>query len=40
MEVKFFSQFQFSIDHILPRSVNGSEELDNLALACQPCNGC
>jgi HNH endonuclease len=33
------SAAQFSIDHILPRSVNGSDDLDNLALACQRCNG-
>jgi hypothetical protein len=29
----------FAIDHILPRSLNGSDELSNLALACQRCNG-
>jgi HNH endonuclease len=29
----------FAIDHILPRSLNGSDDLSNLALACQRCNG-
>lgn len=29
----------FSIDHIQPRSLNGSDDFDNLALACQRCNG-
>ncbi|HEY9802126.1 MAG TPA: HNH endonuclease [Leptolyngbyaceae cyanobacterium] len=29
----------FSIDHILPQSLSGSDEPDNLALACQRCNG-
>ncbi|ELR96481.1 HNH endonuclease [Gloeocapsa sp. PCC 73106] len=29
----------FEIDHIQPRSYGGSNEQDNLALACQRCNG-
>ena len=30
----------FAIDHIIPQSLHGSsDELDNLALACQRCNG-
>lgn len=33
------SAAQFAIDHILPRSLNGSDDLGNLALACQRCNG-
>jgi HNH endonuclease len=33
------SAAQFAIDHILPRSLNGSDDLNNLALACQRCNG-
>lgn len=27
-----------NIDHIRPRSTGGTDELDNLALACGPCN--
>jgi 5-methylcytosine-specific restriction endonuclease McrA len=33
------SAAQFAVDHILPRSLNGSDDLNNLALACQRCNG-
>lgn len=33
-----FSPDPFSIEHILPRSKGGSDELNNLALACQGCN--
>jgi HNH endonuclease len=29
----------FEIDHVLPRSLGGTDELENLALACQRCNG-
>ncbi len=29
----------FSIDHIMPQSLGGSDHPDNLALACQRCNG-
>ena len=28
----------FTIDHILPRSIGGSDEIENLALACHRCN--
>lgn len=28
----------FEIDHILPKSLGGSDALNNLALACQRCN--
>jgi hypothetical protein len=28
----------FPIDHVIPRILNGSGELDNLALACFKCN--
>lgn len=30
----------FSIDHILPLSKGGSNQVDNLALSCQGCNSC
>lgn len=29
---------RFTIDHILPQSAGGSDEPDNLALACRNCN--
>jgi len=29
----------FEIDHILPKSLGGADVLNNLALACQRCNG-
>ena len=32
------SAAHFAIDHVLPRSLGGSDHLDNLALACQRCN--
>ncbi|MBE9102725.1 HNH endonuclease [Vacuolonema iberomarrocanum] len=32
------STARFTIDHILPRSLGGSDDLDNLALACSRCN--
>ncbi|KJH71188.1 HNH endonuclease [Aliterella atlantica] len=28
----------FTLEHILPQSLGGSDELDNLALACRRCN--
>ena len=28
----------FSVEHIFPKSKNGSDELANLAIACQACN--
>ncbi len=33
-----FAVQSFSIEHIVPRSVGGKAELDNLAFACQGCN--
>lgn len=33
-----FSPDPFSIEHIIPTSKNGSNDLDNLALSCQGCN--
>ncbi|RMG25661.1 MAG: HNH endonuclease [Bacteroidetes bacterium] len=34
----YANQF-YSIEHIIPLSKNGTNELDNLAYSCQPCNG-
>lgn len=34
-----YSSDPFSIDHIIPRSAGGSDELENLAYACMGCNG-
>ena len=34
-----FSSDPFSIEHILPTSKGGTDDLGNLALACQGCNG-
>jgi hypothetical protein len=33
------SAARFEIDHTLPRSLGASDNFDNLALACQRCNG-
>ena len=33
-----FSSSSFSIEHIYPQSLGGSDELSNLAWACQGCN--
>ena len=33
-----FSPSAFSIEHIVPRSESGSDEVENLALSCQECN--
>jgi hypothetical protein len=33
-----FSTEPFSIEHIIPKSKNGTDDLDNLALACIGCN--
>ncbi len=29
---------RFTVEHVLPRSLNGSDEISNLALACRRCN--
>ncbi len=34
-----FSTYDFSCDHITPAIRGGSDKLENLALACQGCNG-
>jgi len=33
------SAYPFHLDHILPRAKGGKAILENLALACAPCNG-
>ncbi len=35
---EFISTDRFTIDHIIPQSKGGEDELDNLALACRRCN--
>lgn len=32
------SASRFTVDHLTPRSLGGSDELENLALACRRCN--
>ena len=34
-----FSSDPFSVEHIFPISKSGTDDLENLALACQGCNG-
>lgn len=34
-----FAMQPFSVEHIIPRQAGGETTLDNLALACQGCNG-
>ncbi len=29
---------QFTVDHVIPKSLSGSDKFDNLALACRRCN--
>lgn len=35
---EYLSPDRFTIDHLLPKSLGGSDEPDNLALACHRCN--
>lgn len=35
---EYLSPDRFTLDHINPRSLGGSNELENLALACHRCN--
>jgi hypothetical protein len=35
---ELLSSAPLSIDHLLPQSLGGSDEIDNLALACRRCN--
>jgi len=32
------STTRFTVDHLIPRSIGGNDNLDNLALACRRCN--
>jgi len=32
------SASRFTVDHITPKSLGGSDAIDNLALACRRCN--
>lgn len=32
------SATRFTVDHVIPKSLGGSDNLDNLALACRRCN--
>jgi 5-methylcytosine-specific restriction endonuclease McrA len=32
------SATRFTVDHVIPKSLNGSDDLSNLALACRRCN--
>ena len=34
-----YSMMPFCVEHIIPRALKGSNSLENLALACQGCNG-
>jgi HNH endonuclease len=33
-----FSSDDFAVEHIVPKSLLGSDDVDNLALSCQGCN--
>jgi HNH endonuclease len=35
---ELLSANRFTIDHLVPRSLGGSDDVDNLALACRRCN--
>ncbi|MEB3295853.1 MAG: HNH endonuclease signature motif containing protein [Synechococcales bacterium] len=37
---KILSSAPLSIDHLTPKSLGGTDDLDNLALACRRCNEC
>jgi HNH endonuclease len=36
--LEILSANRLTIDHIVPRSLGGSDDIDNLALACRRCN--
>lgn len=33
-----FSSDDFAVEHVIPKSLSGSDDLSNLALSCQGCN--
>ncbi|MBD1887217.1 HNH endonuclease [Microcoleus sp. FACHB-45] len=35
---EYLSPDRFTIDHLMPKSLGGSDESENLALACHRCN--
>lgn len=37
-EYNFGNESEMTLDHVLPRSLGGGNEIDNLVLACYPCN--
>lgn len=36
--LELLSANRFTIDHLVPRSLGGSDDIENLALACRRCN--
>lgn len=38
MSPEIYSTYAFSVDHIVPPGKGGTNDIDNLALACQGCN--
>jgi hypothetical protein len=36
--LEILSANRFTIDHVVPRSLGGSDDIENLALACRRCN--
>lgn len=37
---KSFAPSPFNIDHVIPEALGGTSDFDNLAIACENCNGC
>ena len=38
MELKYGTELSFTIDHIIPRKLQGEDNINNLAFACRTCN--
>lgn len=38
LSAEFLSGIPLTIDHIVPSALGGSDELENLWMACRPCN--